>query len=275
MPTEENNTQAVSPQNDGEEKRSHIPNLVRRVFEARGDIQGFCPSTIVTPDPSLPVKHSTKHPLSKLSRIGHLERNPNYLGQMTYGSNQDPNLPEFLNTAVWIEGIPAAATLRDLLRSIKQCDRIFTAYLNRPNGAHQTSAAKIAFFTRHGAVRFLSQVHTTAGIRILGQKLQARPNRNKYHAHTRWHESRVLRIRGPAKYVNYEFLQAYIASLVVADVLDVFEIHNPVDMIQGVTEMEWTFGSVLAQAAAVKLAIEKEPALMELLQVRYCPDPCE
>lgn len=43
----------------------------------------------------------------------------------------------------------------------------------------------------------------------------------------------------------------------------------------GIAEMEWHFGSVMAQAAALKLAIELEPALRSVVEVVYGPDPCE
>jgi hypothetical protein len=45
--------------------------------------------------------------------------------------------------------------------------------------------------------------------------------------------------------------------------------------IYGFRSMDWYFGSILSQSVAAKKAIETEPALMDILEVQYLPDPCE
>ena len=61
------------------------------------------------------------------------------------------------NTCLWLEGLPANITYAELTASIKNCGRIYSTYINPPIAHHQTSAAKLAFFTRAGAERLYAQ----------------------------------------------------------------------------------------------------------------------
>ena len=61
------------------------------------------------------------------------------------------------NTCLWLEGLPAKITYAELTASIKNCGRIYSTYINPPVAHHQTSAAKLAFFTRAGAERLYAQ----------------------------------------------------------------------------------------------------------------------
>lgn len=193
-----------------------------------------------------------------------------YRGQMGISSNQVPNLPEYLNTCVWIEGAPSDVTYQELLGSIRNCGKIFSAHINPAQAKHTTSAAKIAFCTRTGAERFMVQAHSHIGVSIRGKRVSVRWNRNKYRANGNTKETRVLMITGPPKFVNFETLNQYFLKLFYFDLISVEHLPSG-----PYATMIWEFSSILAQAHSAKQAIEREPRLMNILQVRHVPDPCE
>jgi hypothetical protein len=198
-------------------------------------------------------------------------RNQNYLGTISAASNQVDGLPDWLNTCLWIEGAPPSTKHLDVLNSIHRCGKIFSLHINAPQQQHATAAAKLAFCSREGASRYISQAQSLGGVFILGQRISVRWNRNKYRENRNQAECRVLRIRGPLPVANVQFLTGYFCKLFHFELINVREVFvNLVEM-----ELEWEFGSILAQAQSAKLAIEREPALRGLLMVTYGRDPCE
>ncbi|OBT45433.1 hypothetical protein VE00_04594 [Pseudogymnoascus sp. WSF 3629] len=193
--------------------------------------------------------------------------NGNYLGTMSAASNQMTNLPDHLNTCIWVEGAPADLTYYEMLRSIHHCGKVYSVHINPPREKHFTAAAKIAFCTRLGAEHFFHQAHSGYGIVIRGRRLCVRWNRNKYRENFNRGESRVLRISGPSAYINYPVLAEYFSRLFYFNLIWVHELSPGV--------MIWEFSSILAQAHSAKQAIEREPAMMNLVRIKYERDPCE
>ncbi|OBT91283.1 hypothetical protein VE02_00289 [Pseudogymnoascus sp. 03VT05] len=193
--------------------------------------------------------------------------NGNYLGTMSAASNQMTNLPDHLNTCIWVEGAPADMTYYEILRSIRHCGKVYSVHINPPREKHFTAAAKIAFCTRLGAENFFHQAHSGYGIAIRGRRLCVRWNRNKYRENFNRGESRVLRISGPSGYINYPVLAEYFSRLFYFNLIWVQELSPGV--------MIWEFSSILAQAHSAKQAIEREPAMMNLVRIKYERDPCE
>lgn len=191
-----------------------------------------------------------------------------YLGTMSPSSNQVSDLPDHLNTCVWLEGAPSDVTYPEMVNSIRNCGKLFSLHINPAKEKHWTSAAKIAFCTRIGAERFMNQAQSFTGVSIRGRRISVRWNRNKYRENANRAESRVLRISGQARYVNYATMIEYFSRLFY------FHLIRADDLSPGV--MVWEFGSILAQAHSAKQAMEREPALMmNSVRVEYAPDPCE
>lgn len=225
---------------------------IRRQLQTQIDgIQPFGPSRFL----SHPDGNPTANP------------NGNYLGTMSAASNQMTSLPDHLNTCIWVEGAPGDLTYYEMLRSIRHCGKVYSVHINPPKEKHYTAAAKIAFCTRVGAERFFQQAHSALGIVIRGRRLCIRWNRNKYRENYNRSESRVLRISGDARYVNFQVLGEYFARLFYFNLIWVEEL-APGDMI-------WEFSSILAQAHSAKQAIEREPAMMHVVHIQYQRDPCE
>ncbi|KFY37665.1 hypothetical protein V494_04677 [Pseudogymnoascus sp. VKM F-4513 (FW-928)] len=193
--------------------------------------------------------------------------NGNYLGTMSAASNQMASLPDHMNTCIWVEGAPADLTYFEMLRSIRDCGKVYSVHINPPREKHYTAAAKIAFCTRIGAERFFRQAHSLCGIVIRGRRICVRWNRNKYRENFNRAESRVLKISGDPKFVNYEVLGEYFARLFYFNLIWVEEVTPGV--------MIWEFSSILAQAHSAKQAIEREPAMMHIVRIKYERDPCE
>ncbi|KFY50978.1 hypothetical protein V496_09058 [Pseudogymnoascus sp. VKM F-4515 (FW-2607)] len=193
--------------------------------------------------------------------------NGNYLGTMSAASNQMTSLPDHMNTCIWVEGAPADLTYFEMLRSIRHCGKVYSVHINPPREKHFTAAAKIAFCTRLGAERFFQQAHSAHGIVIRGRRICVRWNRNKYRENFNRAESRVLRISGPSNYVNYKVLGEYFGRLFYFNLIWVEEVKPGV--------MIWEFSSILAQAHSAKQAIEREPAMMHMVNIKYERDPCE
>lgn len=120
-------------------------------------------------------------------------------------------------------------------------------------------------------------------------------NRNAYSGHTDPVATRVLLIRGPAKWVNLHTLTHYFHALFWWHIISIDDI--PLDFAakmvgdkgwleNGLKEdlaeeyremaaMRWEFASFHAQAQAAKLACERETAFMGLIRVDYLPDGCD
>ncbi|KFY29956.1 hypothetical protein V493_02201 [Pseudogymnoascus sp. VKM F-4281 (FW-2241)] len=226
--------------------------VISRMRETQtGGVQPFGPSRFL----NHPSGNSTGNP------------NGNYLGTMSAASNQMTSLPDHMNTCIWVEGAPADLTYFEMLRSIRHCGKVYSVHINPPREKHFTAAAKIAFCTRLGAEHFFQQAHSALGIVIRGRRICVRWNRNKYRENFNRAESRVLRISGNPAFVNFQVLGEYFARLFYFNLIWVEEL-SPGDMI-------WEFSSILAQAHSAKQAIEREPAMMNIVRIQYQRDPCE
>lgn len=252
-----------------------LPPSVRDIFNRRnGNSGAFQPAHILVNNTLPAVTWTTTNNLELYKPVTSVSHgsNPNYRGHGAVGTNQDDNLDPELNCAVWIMGIHSSAGIPDLLNAVRNCGPIFSCWLNEaqpprlPNGA-----SKLVFTTRRGFENFMDQATSVEGIRVFGQRIHAQPNRSKYRANPNTEQTRVIRIWGPARYVNFDILNAYFSSLFFYHTCNVDE--GPIDA-GGYRYLIWTFGSILSQAQAAKKAIETEPALCDILTVVYLRDPC-
>lgn len=255
-----------------------VRDSIAMIFRARSGTSGaFQPSHLLHNDPNYPRSSIAwpfddvvaPQPIVTTVRVG----NSNYGGHGGIGTNQDDELDEELNCAIWIMRIHPNAGIPDLLDAVRNCGRVFSCWLNEaqpprlPNGA-----SKLVFTTRKGYDNFMAQAHSFEGIRVFGQLITAQPNRSKYRENSHPEQSRVIRIYGPGYYNNREVLDAYFGRLFFYHTCSVVE--GSLDF-QGYRNVVWTFGSILSQSQAAKKAIESEPAMKDCMVVDYLPDPCE
>jgi hypothetical protein len=177
------------------------------------------------------------------------------------------NLPAHKNCAIYIMGIPAKAGYADVLDSIRG-GKIYACLMDPPNAEHLTSAAKLVFFTRASAELFM-QRHYRVGIYVLGQRVKAIWNRIRYDAHDKPHQSRVVRISGPASWMDFEFFEKFFKARLEFQEESRSEI--PCSH-EGHALYEWRFASLRAQAELAYIAIVRE--LSDIFKVEYGPDPC-
>ncbi|EJT75756.1 hypothetical protein GGTG_05686 [Gaeumannomyces tritici R3-111a-1] len=81
---------------------------------------------------------------------------PNYRGNINIDRNRSAAIPEHENCSLFILGLPADLTTRQLLAGIRNIGRVYATHINRPEPSrgHMTCAAKVIFFDREPAARF-------------------------------------------------------------------------------------------------------------------------
>ncbi|KAI0118249.1 hypothetical protein GGR51DRAFT_208268 [Nemania sp. FL0031] len=120
----------------------------------------------------------------------------NYLGDHTLLANQSADVPDELNTAVWITNLPPNVDHRMLLDSVRDCGKIYAAVINGPESGHITAASKLVFFDIAGAQNLLRQARQ--GTFIVGSYIpRVRHNRIRSQERPACPNSRVLHINGP------------------------------------------------------------------------------
>lgn len=137
------------------------PLAIRRPFEPARYVDGGPHASNL---PTIRTDGNFSHPLTTSTTL------PNLTGVQGCGSYggirgamprsqtaSEVSAEDSKNTCLWLEGLPADITYAELTSSIKNSGRIYSTYINAPIAHHQTSAAKLAFFTRVGAERLYAQ----------------------------------------------------------------------------------------------------------------------
>ncbi len=201
------------------------------------------------------------NPASPLPTPTRSTRNANHYGRA--------DLPEDENCAIYVVGIPARATYADVLGAVRG-GKIYVCLMDPPCGQHPTAAAKLVFFTRAAAERFM-QRHHSVGVYIRGQRVRAMWNRIRYAACARRppHQSRVVVVSGPRRWMDFAFFETFFGSRF--EFQEEARSERPCDRAGRVVHV-WRFASVRAQAELAYIAIERE--LGDIFEVEYGPDPC-
>lgn len=176
-------------------------------------------------------------------------------------------IPPYKNCAIFITEIPIQATYADVLGSVRG-GKIYACRFEPDEGKFPTRAAKLVFFTRASAEIFM-QRNYMVGIFILGKRVRAIWNRIRYDAHPSPHQSRVVNITGPARWVQSKFLKEWFEPR-----FD-YNLDRTVDMPcprEGYATRAWHFACLRAQAEFAKMIVERE--LSGIFQVEYGVDPC-
>ncbi|KAH8163707.1 hypothetical protein CIB48_g4541 [Xylaria polymorpha] len=177
----------------------------------------------------------------------------NYLGDPYLPANQSANIPDELNTSVWITNLPANVNHKTLLDNVRNCGKVYAAVINGPEHTHITAASKIVFFDVAGAQNLLDQARE--GSFTVGDHIpRVIHNRIKTEAKPPCPNSRVLHIEGPSCIVN----QRYLAALFRNDGITWQDEEIIVLSDNGIlTRLEWRFGSYRCQAESARHLIDR------------------
>ncbi|KAG5938830.1 hypothetical protein E4U59_003559 [Claviceps monticola] len=217
-----------------------------------------------------------KRPIPFLSQsnrhtVSPLRFSPHYHGMHTENNASMEHLAPDQNCALWLTNLPPDIRVRELLSTIRNVGRVYTTFINDPDGhVHATAAAKLVFFTPEAAQRLLAQCLVTPLV-IRGYLVKMALNRIKYAKNSMENgESRVLIITGQADFVNTSTLTAFFQARFQFQVDDAacLMIHK------GRAVVEYKFGSYRCQAQmGMKSLMLDQPAGLEM--VEYGADPCE
>jgi hypothetical protein len=87
---------------------------------------------------------------------GSNEISPQIPGHGRDSSNEDPHCPPELNTVAWLTNLPVNVTVADIT-AILRVGKVVAIHINPAVEGHETSAAKVQFFTRAALERLLLQ----------------------------------------------------------------------------------------------------------------------
>lgn len=211
-------------------------------------------------------KEVTERTFSKqeieLSRILRRLRafSPNYEGDTTNARNKSADVPDELNTSVWITGLPPTCTYNALLVAMAQVGnmgKIWSTVINpaNPREGKFFAAAKVVFFTRKGAERLMGSIQAGRLI-VAGRRPRATYNRIKSAPQKESTKSRVVVFEGPASLVNERRLNEWFSTKFTYQTESVQILEHKAGSNTNV--LEWRFGSYRAQAEAAVIAIRKE-----------------
>ncbi|KAI0521066.1 hypothetical protein F5B22DRAFT_644309 [Xylaria bambusicola] len=232
------------------------------------------------PDNAIPTQNPVQAAMRAQIQSLVYRVSPNYQGDPTLSANQPANIPDDLNTSVWITNLPPNLDHRMLLGSVRNCGKVYAAVVNPPEQGHMTSASKIVFFDVAGAQSLLRQYHDGTFV-VNGYMPRVVHNRIRTRARPPSPVSRVLHIEGPSSIVNRE----YLAMLFRSD--DIIWQDEVVVQLAGSTDftrLEWRFGSYRCQAESARHLIDRvkrvqeegtwEHFLWQCVTVNFGVDPC-
>ncbi|RYP54291.1 hypothetical protein DL768_000865 [Monosporascus sp. mg162] len=133
----------------------------------------------------------------------------NYRGDPNNPNNQSANIPEKDSTAVYIEGLPADCTVRELLLAARGTGKLWASNVSPPTGPHPGSCGKLVFWDRAGTDRLLAK-HAEGRFVVRGVVPVVKMNKWRSMAKPENDpRSRVVVVRGPAHIVNQPRLDAF------------------------------------------------------------------
>ncbi|KAI0394492.1 hypothetical protein F5Y17DRAFT_427568 [Xylariaceae sp. FL0594] len=176
----------------------------------------------------------------------------NYQGNPYSLRNQSADIPDILNTSLWITNLPPRITHATLLKSIRNCGKVYATVINPPGNTHLTSASKIVFFDAEGARNLMRQAYEGTFV-VEGYLPRVRHNRIKSEPKPPNPFSRVLHIEGPSVIVNQPCLEALFRG---RDIMWQDEEVVVLFANKYLTRIEWRFGSYRCQAEFARDAIE-------------------
>ncbi|KAJ0108966.1 hypothetical protein J7T55_005514 [Diaporthe amygdali] len=203
----------------------------------------------------------------------------NYQGEVTNPANISAEIPDELNCAVWITGLPRDCSYKDLLGTIAmhRPGKVYASFISPPKPgpghllSHNTSAAKIIFY-KPAEARNLLRVAGEGRLIVRNRRARAVPNRIKTgeHSHKRG-TSRCIVIKGPATIVNEPSLYQSFDARFQFHTEEVLFLEPKMEPEGLMHQIEWRFSSHRAQAESAHKLITLECPGVEVI---YAPDPC-
>ncbi|TGO32856.1 hypothetical protein BHYA_0283g00040 [Botrytis hyacinthi] len=201
------------------------------------------------------------------------------------GNNEDSkfgseaNLPNELNCAVWIKGIPkdfARQFLYQELYNVVSTGPIVAAYIRLGGNQHHHHAAKVVFKHPGHAARLCERASSFECIKINGHPIRVEPNRNGHREFPlRFHyRSRVVLVEVFNNLsMDLPFWKMFIANLCVFGMESCRHLaySTPQHMV-----MEFRFARIFGQASVLLAGIRSTASFEGMVTARYVPDvPCD
>lgn len=215
-------------------------------------------------------------------------RSLNYKGNPNLPANQSDNIPLSRSCSLWITGLPAGCTYAMLLGSIRDCDKVFSLYINkaRPAAGLWHAAAKLVFFSRRGVDQLLQQasegrflvgsLHPSLHLNDLLRK-PVKPGP----------ECRVIRIDGPVQVVNERWLRNFFKGKFTWEDDRVLVRRERLQLtrdgvLRPMRTVEWHFGSYQNQAQNAVKVLRRAPfcgmggdGIWPYVDLDWGVDPCD
>ncbi|TAQ90001.1 hypothetical protein B7494_g1678 [Chlorociboria aeruginascens] len=233
-----------------------------------GSRNGFRPSYS-----ALGLKAPVNEELARKARELGLNKG-NYKGSITQYTLNNAGCTEEENCAVRIENISAYALLKDIFAIIR-AGKVYSFYLQLPDGVHSTGAAQLIFMEREAAAKFVEQGNSEDGLVVRGVRLRVLFNRDMTRPVEKFklEQSRVVRFEGPKDSISIKFLK------------DLFQGNIDYELVEDSTEeiigdtavVKLSFSCVRAQAEsalALFYAHFSTSDIRHLVRGWYIQDPC-
>lgn len=230
------------------------------------------------------------HPLAVATREEErvaMGYSPRYQGNIYLEANRCADIPDELNTSLFLIHLPATTTTHDVLAAMHAfgpTGRVFALHINapEPGRGNPGCAAKVVFFTRAAAHVFFDRCQRV-GFYVGGRRAHVTWNRIKTAERpdlVASDASRVLLIAGPRDFVNPRTLTAFFRTKLEFQIDEVLVFHDhdqkkgrwggllpsPPQQQVGLglglggsddAIVEYRFGSFRCQAQAAQMAISR------------------
>ncbi|TGO21014.1 hypothetical protein BPAE_0248g00080 [Botrytis paeoniae] len=188
------------------------------------------------------------------------------------GTKAVRDLADNLNCSLFVSHLPEDVKYKEIFAVITT-GSVVSAHINEPIPSHPFSAAKVTFKYPEGAARFMALVNSPVGVQIRDHHLAAVYNDYGMVKHAQEHQSRVVHIHGPYKFMTEGFWRKYFGKVTRYQLNHVA--YLPFDPNNKVTRsMKFHFARIEAQAQSILIAIIHDPQFEGRVSCKYGPDPC-
>ncbi|KAH8597104.1 hypothetical protein B0O99DRAFT_685024 [Bisporella sp. PMI_857] len=228
------------------------------------------PAAVLPPQAIRYHSHSTKS-----STLFFNPSRSNYRGEMNI---DEMWIPERMNCKVFVTGIPAVASRKDIFAAINEGKIVSLSYNPPLRGKFSTAAASITFATRESSDKFMARAQSDGqGVFIRGKRVKAVRNRSKAAPQDEIDEiqTRIIQIYGPPGLIKLGTIVYVLRKFIKFELVNGFETIIEDGRRKTVT---LEFESIIGQSrAAVKclLALAEEEGVGGKIKIQYLADPCD
>ncbi|KAK7959324.1 uncharacterized protein PG986_004178 [Apiospora aurea] len=195
---------------------------------------------------------------------------PAYEGNALHWRNVSADIADDENCSVFVTGLSPNIGYYDLMQQLR-FGRIVQTHINAPSGYYHTAAAKIVFWDRASAERFMGAVRSRQ-FAFVGYRIRATWNRVKVAPQDPADvtSSRVIRVHGPHEIVNEEAICAFLWDHFYFDLEEILVIEKSTSS----CTLEIRFGSFWFQSENAFRFLREEHPDRESITVAWAYDPC-